>query len=139
MSSTAGLEGVDGLAGSATATPGVIGLTGSAALDYADRGLRVNAVGPGPILTDRLSAAGPEAQREVAAVPMGRIGRAEEDARTVVWLCSDQARFVTGTVVTVDGGRRAGHAPYREFARAAGADQPGQMIHQGQSGGGQVG
>src|SRR5262245_28229322 len=63
MSSTAGVEGVGGLAGYVAAKHGVIGLTRSAALDYAARNVRVNAVAPGPILTDRLAAAGADAQR----------------------------------------------------------------------------
>src|SRR5207244_4038023 len=105
MSSTAGLEGVGGLAGYVAAKHGVIGLTRVAALDYADRNLRVNAVAPGPILTERLAAAGADAQRMAGrAMPMQRIGHTEEVARAVVWLCSDQASFITGTVLAIDGG-----------------------------------
>jgi NAD(P)-dependent dehydrogenase (short-subunit alcohol dehydrogenase family) len=118
MSSTAGVEGLGGLAGYVSAKHGVIGLTRSAALDYADRNVRVNAVAPGPILTERLAAAGAEAQRIAGlAMPMKRIGRTEEVARAVVWLCSDQASFITGAVLAIDGGKLAGAAPFSALAR----------------------
>jgi NAD(P)-dependent dehydrogenase (short-subunit alcohol dehydrogenase family) len=91
----------------------VIGLTKVAALDYAERGVRVNAVAPGPILTDRLERAGEEAQRGAGlAVPMRRLGQPDEVASAVVWLCSDQASYVTGATLLVDGGLRAGAAPF---------------------------
>lgn len=113
MSSTAGLEGVGGLAGYVSAKHGVIGLTKTAALDYADRNLRVNALAPGPILTDNLERAGEDAQRLAAlAMPMRRIGRPEEVAAAVVWLCSDQAAFITGATLPIDGGKLAGAAPF---------------------------
>ena len=122
MSSTAGLQGVGGLAGYVSAKHGVIGLTRSAALDYADRNLRVNAVAPGPILTERLEAAGVDAQRMAGlAMPMRRIGRTEEVAQAVVWLCSDQASFITGTVLAIDGGKLAGMAPFSAVARPSAA------------------
>ena len=114
MSSTAGLEGVGGLAGYVSAKHGVVGLTKTAALDYADRNLRVNALAPGPILTDNLERAGEAAQRLAAlAMPMRRIGRPEEVAAAVVWLCSDQAAFITGATLPIDGGKLAGAAPFR--------------------------
>jgi NAD(P)-dependent dehydrogenase (short-subunit alcohol dehydrogenase family) len=114
MSSTAGLEGVGGLAGYVSAKHGVIGLTKTAALDYADRNLRVNALAPGPVLTDDLKRAGEDAQRLAAlAMPMRRIGRPEEVAAAVVWLCSDQAAFITGATLPIDGGKLAGAAPFR--------------------------
>ena len=114
MSSTAGLEGVGGLAGYVSAKHGVIGLTKTAALDYADRNLRVNALAPGPILTDNLERAGEDAQRLAAlAMPMRRVGRPEEVAAAVVWLCSDQAAFITGATLPIDGGKLAGAAPFR--------------------------
>jgi NAD(P)-dependent dehydrogenase (short-subunit alcohol dehydrogenase family) len=118
MSSTAGLEGVGGLAGYVSAKHGVIGLTKTAALDYADRNLRVNALAPGPILTDNLERAGEDAQRLAAlAMPMRRIGRPEEVAAAVVWLCSDQAAFITGATLPIDGGKLAGAAPFRSTQR----------------------
>jgi NAD(P)-dependent dehydrogenase (short-subunit alcohol dehydrogenase family) len=113
MSSTAGLEAVGGLAGYVSAKHGVIGLTKTAALEYADRNIRVNAVAPGPILTESLERAGPEMQRRAGqAMPMRRIGRPEEVAAAVVWLCSDQASFVTGVTLPIEGGKLAGMAPF---------------------------
>lgn len=109
MSSTAGEQGVGGLAGYVASKFGVGGLTRVAALDYAAAGIRVNAIAPGPILTDRLAAAGPRAREmAAAAVPLGRVGRVEDVAAAAVWLCSAQSGFVTGTVLAVDGGRLAG-------------------------------
>jgi NAD(P)-dependent dehydrogenase (short-subunit alcohol dehydrogenase family) len=109
MSSTAGEQGVAGLSGYTASKFGVGGLTRVAALDYATHGIRVNAIAPGPILTDRLAAAGQAAQERVATtVPLGRIGTPGDVAAAALWLCSDQSSFVTGTVLTVDGGRLAG-------------------------------
>lgn len=110
MASLAGVIGVSGLAAYVSGKAGIIGLTRAAALDYADRGIRVNVVAPGPILTHHLEAAGPEAQRQAGlATPMRRIGRAEEVASVVSWLASDAASFVTGVVLPIDGGQSAGH------------------------------
>jgi NAD(P)-dependent dehydrogenase (short-subunit alcohol dehydrogenase family) len=114
MSSTAGLQAVGGLAGYVSAKHGVIGLTKVAALDYAEQGVRVNALAPGPILTDRLEEAGEGAQRQAGmAMPMRRIGRPKEIASAVVWLCSDQASYVTGVTLPIDGGKLAGMAPFQ--------------------------
>jgi NAD(P)-dependent dehydrogenase (short-subunit alcohol dehydrogenase family) len=114
MSSTAGLQAVGGLATYAAAKHGVEGLTKVAALDYAAAGIRVNAVAPGPILTDRLEHAGPAAQEAVAnAMPLQRVGRPEEVAAAAVWLCSEAAGFVTGTTLTIDGGKLAGASPFQ--------------------------
>jgi NAD(P)-dependent dehydrogenase (short-subunit alcohol dehydrogenase family) len=113
MASTAGIEAVAGLAGYVSSKHGVIGLTKSAALDYAEQGIRINAVAPGPILTDRLEQAGEEAQRQAGlAMPMRRVGKPEEVASAVVWLCSDAASFVTGATLPIDGGKLAGMAPF---------------------------
>ncbi|MDA2805372.1 SDR family NAD(P)-dependent oxidoreductase [Nocardiopsis suaedae] len=106
-SSGAGLAGgVPGIAPYVSAKHGLQGLTKAAALDYAARGVRVNAVAPGPVLTD-LMAQAPEEYREAAAaaVPMGRVGRPEEVAAAAVWLCSDRSAFVTGATLPVDGGQ----------------------------------
>lgn len=114
MSSTAGEQGVAGLSGYVASKFGVGGLTRVAALDYAASGIRVNAIAPGPILTDRLAAAGVAAQAGAsAAVPLGRVGRVEEIAAAALWLCSDASSFITGTVLPVDGGRLAGTPAFR--------------------------
>jgi NAD(P)-dependent dehydrogenase (short-subunit alcohol dehydrogenase family) len=89
---------------------GVIGLTRSAALEYATRGIRVNAVCPGMIQTpmsEQMIAAGQgeELDRMLKTyVPMGRLGRPEEIADAVLWLCSSAASYVTGQSISVDGG-----------------------------------
>ena len=113
MGSTAGNEAVGGLAGYVSAKHGVVGLTRCAALEYAEHGVRVNALAPGPILTETLQRAGPEMQQRAAqAVPMRRIGRPDEVAEAAVWLCSDHASFITGTTLPIDGGKLAGMAPF---------------------------
>ena len=88
---------------------GVLGLTKSAGLEYAARGIRINAVCPGLIWTpmaDQMVAAGQGEALEamVKSVPMGRYGRAEEIADAVLWLCSGAASYVTGQSISVDGG-----------------------------------
>jgi NAD(P)-dependent dehydrogenase (short-subunit alcohol dehydrogenase family) len=111
--STAGLEAVGGLAGYVASKHAVIGLTKAAALEYAEQGVRANAVAPGPILTDPLRRAGEEMQRRAAmAMPMRRVGQPREVAAAVVWLCSDAASYITGTTVPIDGGKLAGMAPF---------------------------
>jgi NAD(P)-dependent dehydrogenase (short-subunit alcohol dehydrogenase family) len=114
MSSTAGLQGVGGLSSYVAAKHGVEGLTKVAALDYAEVGVRVNALAPGPILTDNLKRAGTTAQQAAAAaMPLRRVGQPEEVAAAVLWLCSDQSGFITGTTVTIDGGKLAGTPPFQ--------------------------
>ena len=116
MASSAGLSGVSNLAAYVAGKAGIIGLTKAAALDYADQGIRVNVLAPGPILTHHLERAGEEAQRLAGlATPMRRIGRAEEVAAAVLWLCSDQSSFITGVTVPVDGGQFAGLKPPRMY------------------------
>ena len=88
---------------------GVLGFTKSAALEYAARGIRINAVCPGLIQTpmsDQMVAAGQgEALQALEkSIPMGRVGRPEEIAQAVLWLCSDAASYVTGQSISVDGG-----------------------------------
>jgi len=108
----AGVNGTANLAAYVAGKAGIIGLTKVAALDYADQGIRVNVVAPGPILTYHLEAAGPQAQRLAGlSTPMRRTGTAEEVARTVLWLCSAEASFITGTVIPIDGGQMAGNKP----------------------------
>ena len=109
MASTTGLQGVAGLAAYVSTKHGVVGLTKVAALDYAAHGIRVNAIAPGPILTDQLRNAGEQAQKgAAAAMPMQRIGQPHEVAAAAVWLCSDASAFVTGTTFVIDGGKLAG-------------------------------
>ena len=112
MASIAGLNATANLAAYVAGKSGIIGLTKVAALDYADQGIRVNVVAPGPILTHHLEAAGPEAQRLAGlSTPMRRTGSASEVAQTVLWLCSGQSSFITGAVIPVDGGQAAGNKP----------------------------
>jgi NAD(P)-dependent dehydrogenase (short-subunit alcohol dehydrogenase family) len=112
MASVAGLNGTANLAAYVAGKAGIIGLTKVAALDYADQGIRVNVVAPGPILTYHLEAAGPQAQRGAAmSVPMRRVGTAAEVAQAVLWLCSDRSSFITGIVMPIDGGQAAGNKP----------------------------
>jgi NAD(P)-dependent dehydrogenase (short-subunit alcohol dehydrogenase family) len=118
MASVAGLNGVANLAAYVAGKAGIIGLTRVAALDYADQGIRVNVVAPGPILTHHLERAGEEAQRGAAlSTPMKRVGRADEVAAAVLWLCSDQASFITGVTLPIDGGQYAGLKPPRMYRR----------------------
>jgi NAD(P)-dependent dehydrogenase (short-subunit alcohol dehydrogenase family) len=107
-SSVGGLIGVPLSVGYSASKHGVIGLTKSAALAYAQNGIRVNAVCPGYVRTPMLEAI--MAQRPgyeaavVATEPVGRLGSPEEVAGLVVWLCTDAASFMTGVALPVDGG-----------------------------------
>ena len=113
MSSTAGMHAVGGKSPYVASKYAVIGLTMAAALDYADQGVRVNAVAPCPILTDWLTAAGETAQQQAAkAMPMQRIGMPAEVASTVIYLCSDASSYVTGVTIPIDGGMLAGTPPF---------------------------
>jgi NAD(P)-dependent dehydrogenase (short-subunit alcohol dehydrogenase family) len=129
MASEAGLYGVTNLAAYVAGKSGIIGLTKVAALDYADQGVRVNVVAPGPILTWHLEAAGEEAQRLAGlSTPMRRVGQPEEVADVVLWLCSEQSSFVTGAVIPIDGGQSAGTKPpqmYRQGQSMERSDQGG--------------
>jgi NAD(P)-dependent dehydrogenase (short-subunit alcohol dehydrogenase family) len=108
MSSTAGLVAFPGGAGYVAAKHGIIGLTKAAALDYGEHGIRVNAVAPGPILTYRLAELDEDKRAEIGSyVPMHRIGTVEEVAATVVWLCSEQASFISGATIPIDGAKLA--------------------------------
>jgi NAD(P)-dependent dehydrogenase (short-subunit alcohol dehydrogenase family) len=99
-----------------TGKAGIIALTKVAALDYADHGIRVNVLAPGPVLTHHLEAAGETAQRYAAVgTPMRRIGTAAEIADAVLWLASDQSSFITGVTLPIDGGQSAGAKPEKMF------------------------
>jgi len=114
LSSTAGQQPVAGLAGYVAGKYGVEGLTRVAALDNAAAGIRVNAIAPGPILTEHLAASGGQAQAAAAAaVPLGRLGTVDDVAAAALWLASPDSGFITGTTVTIDGGRLAGTPPFR--------------------------
>ncbi len=106
-----GLSGAGGYIAYNAAKHGVVGVTRTAALEYAEVGIRVNAVCPGYILTPMTIPgieANPELERRmVSQTPMGRMGKPEEIAEAVVWLCSDGASFVTGHTMTPDGGYMA--------------------------------
>jgi NAD(P)-dependent dehydrogenase (short-subunit alcohol dehydrogenase family) len=106
--SIAGLVGFSNLPAYTASKHGIVGLTRSAALEYAKRGIRVNAVCPGVIQTpmiDRVVGEHPDMKEQLAAgEPVGRLGRPEEIAGAVLWLCSEQASFVTGQAIAVDGG-----------------------------------
>lgn len=108
MASVAGLVGFRNLPAYVASKHGVIGLTRTAALEYATSGVRINAVCPGVIHTemiDRVTGRNPELEKQFTDLePMGRMGTPEEIAAAAVWLCSDAASFVTGHAMTVDGG-----------------------------------
>ena len=103
-----GLKAMAGLAYYTAAKFGVVGLTKAVALECADAGIRVNAVAPGGTETPNFLQIMEDAHAMDAIVPMGRIGQPDEVANAVVWLMSDQASYVTGSVLSVDGGLSAG-------------------------------
>ena len=109
VASILGLVGFANASAYVAAKHGVVGLTKTAAIEYAARGLRVNAVCPGfietPMIERGLADAPPRVLQAITRLhPVGRLGRPEEIAAMVVWLCSDAASFVNGAAMTVDGG-----------------------------------
>jgi NAD(P)-dependent dehydrogenase (short-subunit alcohol dehydrogenase family) len=111
-SSGAGVIGIAGQAAYAAAKHGLIGLTKSAALEYIDQCVRINAVAPGVIDTAMMSrvTGGTDEGREamVSQEPIGRMGRPEEIASAVLWLASDEGGFTVGHTLVVDGGQTVG-------------------------------
>jgi NAD(P)-dependent dehydrogenase (short-subunit alcohol dehydrogenase family) len=107
-SSVAGLVGFASIPAYTASKHGVVGLTKTAALEYAKDGIRVNAVCPGVIdteMVDRFTGQQPEAEAALlGSEPIGRLGRPEEIADAVVWLCSPRSSFVTGQAIAIDGG-----------------------------------
>lgn len=110
--SVAGLIGFPGLPAYVVSKHGIVGLTKNAGLEYAKLGIRVNAVCPGVIKTDmidRVTGKNKEVEKQYESMePVGRMGKPEEVAEAVVWLCSDAASFITGHAMPVDGGWIAG-------------------------------
>ncbi len=105
MASILGRVGTKGSAAYVAAKHGVIGLTESAALEYAAQKIRINAVGPGYISTPLLNSLDEQTMKGLIGLhPIGRLGKAEEVAELVLWLSSDKASFVTGAYYNVDGG-----------------------------------
>jgi NAD(P)-dependent dehydrogenase (short-subunit alcohol dehydrogenase family) len=111
-SSAAGLWAFKDQAAYTAARHGIVGLTKTAAMEYIDRGIRINAICPGIIDTamiDRLTGGSDNAEQAmIAQEPIGRLGRPEEIAAAVLFLCSDEASFVVGHAMVVDGGQTLG-------------------------------
>ena len=110
-SSLGGLVGLPSRAAYHAAKHGVIGLTRSAALEYAPRGIRINAICPGtietPLVTDMIASGDLDPDEAAANQPIGRLGTADEMAAAVLWLCSPGASFVVGVALPIDGGYTA--------------------------------
>lgn len=110
LSSTGGLRGAPGLAAYTASKHGVIGLSKGTGVEYASQGIRINAVCPGWVETPMTAEFGSDPDRRammVASEPIGRTAQPEEIANTIVWLCSEEASFITAGVIAVDGGQTA--------------------------------
>ena len=110
LSSVVALTGSAGQANYAASKAGLVGLARSIARELASRGITANVVAPGPVATEMTAALGPDRLAEItAAVPLGRYAQPEEIAATVRFLASDDASYITGAVIPVDGGLGMGH------------------------------
>lgn len=111
LASIAGLNGIPYAGPYAATKHAVVGLTKSGALDYATQNIRINAVAPGAIKTDIIAGSIAQGQYDEATIsamhPMARMGNPEEIAHGIAWLLSDEASFVTGHVLNIDGGFQA--------------------------------
>ncbi len=107
-SSQGGLVGIADISAYVASKHAVIGLTKSAALEYARRGIRINAICPGtsetPMVKEAIAQSPEHMKKVIDAIPLGRVGKAEEIVSAVLWLCSEQAGFAIGQVIAVDGG-----------------------------------
>jgi len=111
ISSTYGHKGAAGASVYAASKHAVEGITRSVALEIAKSGIRVNAVAPGPTdtgLLDRFTGTSAKKAALATTVPMGRLGLSEDVAKAIVFLASDEASFITGHILSVDGGKTAG-------------------------------
>ena len=112
MSSIAGKQGFPNLSAYVASKHAVVGLSKSAALEYAPIGVRINVICPGVIdtpMVQRTTQQSEEATRQyVAMQPVGRMGQPDEIADAVIWLCSQKASFITGAAIPIDGGFLAG-------------------------------
>ena len=110
VGSVVGLLGSAGQANYAASKAGLVGLARSLAREFASRAITVNVVAPGPVETEMTATLGPERLAELsAAVPLARIASADEIAGTIAFLASDDAAYITGAVLPVDGGLGMGH------------------------------
>ena len=108
VSSINALRGQAGQSNYAAAKAGVIGLTRTNAMELSSRGITVNAVAPGFIDTDMTAKLSPEVREKYAAqIPLGRLGQPEDVAKLVAFLASDDAKYITGQIIGVDGGLNA--------------------------------
>lgn len=107
-SSVAGIKGVPSNPAYPASKHGVVGLTKAAAIEFAKKHIRINCICPGPIRTgmyETLYSSSPEiVERMIEKVPMGRLGEPEEVASVVLFLCSEEASYITGAILPVDGG-----------------------------------
>ena len=110
VSSIGGLRGAPGLAAYTASKHGVVGLSKGTGVEYASQGIRINAVCPGWVETPMTAEYGSDPDRHAAMVasePIGRTAQPVDIANTIVWICSDEASFIVGDAISVDGGQSA--------------------------------